>query len=158
MSLLNINENFNFGLGMSGVDSSNPHFQPSGGNTRDTYYRDFWKYRKGIDVASTGATGTPFVAASSNLNFIHCSINNIVANDSVYGIFIDSVGGPTNTNILIDHVQINHLTQTDVIPPSNTFAPFCKGIDIAGAISVVIRNCDVDDIIGSASTDSLFPI
>lgn len=159
MTSVQLSENFNFGLGMSGIDTAN--FINSRSNATKSMHGDtiFGDTAYGIYVASTGGTGTPFTQGSSNMNFINCLVDNTTGADSAFGFFIDSLAVGTtpvgtNSNIIIENCSVNNTTQTNVTPTAGTLAPFIEGITMAGGFGVNIKNCVVDTLTGAAKTDS----
>ena len=154
---VNLNENFNFGLGMSGVNNVNFINSNSDGTKGIASGTIFGNEATGILVSSTGGNGSPFVYGSSNLNFINSTVNNTTAGDSAFGIFIDSLGigvsvNP-NSNVIIENCAVNNTTQTNVTPTSGALAPFAEGITMAGGFDVTIKNCTVDTLSAAATTD-----
>ncbi len=154
----NLNGNFHFGLGMSGVSNVN-FIRNNVTNTRgfpDTSF--FGNSAFGIYVSSEDATG-PFSAPSTNLNISDSTIENTTGGDTAFGVFIASLElGPNpvepNSNIVVNNCIINNTKQTNVIPTVGTLAPFLGGVTVRGAFGVNIKNCIVDTLTGVATTDS----
>lgn len=147
---VNLSENYNFGLGISGSDSVNFINSRSDG-TLGIPSVPFGNTAYGIYVSSAGSAGAPFVNGSSNLNFINCNINNTVGLDAAFGFSIGSLSLPDapvepNTNILIENCTVNNTMQTNLTPSEGAFAPFVEGITTAGGIGVTYKNCTVDTL------------
>ncbi len=152
---VNLSQNYQFGIGMSGIDTLN--FVDSGSNSTQGFNSGglFGNVAYGVFVSSTGGTGTPFVSGSSNLNFINSTVDDTVGGDSAFGFYIDSlaIGTPPvgpNTNIILENCVVNNTAQTNTTPAA---LYFIEGITMAGGLQVTYKNCTVDTLTAAATTD-----
>lgn len=151
MNAVNLSENFQFGLGMSGVDKAN--FINSRSNLTKGFDSGglFGNVAYGIMVTATGSS--PFTAGSSDLNFINSVVDETSGGDSAFGFLIDSLvlGDSPNENILIANCAVNDTVQTNVTPAGLYFA---EGITVGGAIQFTCEHCIVDTVSVAATTDA----